>query len=303
MRATFIRGWAVWYAAAAWAAFILLGCIAGCGGSGGGGPAPTATRGLPTATAVPTVTPSIPSPLTPSATPSGSTVATATRTATPTLTLTAMGTATETPTVQATPNPTATPLVGPVVTAFGVADASGTFNASAGEDDLQRPIFARDSSTGFVIYIEGRPGMSRLPVGTGRLNAKPGDPTRQPDLQMESSADLGDASPAVCDGSFPTLGGVPGISTPDFSAVQPVSDALNDMGCRFRVFAETDFACTQDASANLRFDNPSSTIQFCTLVDEALPFPVGDTVLTARLRDTAGNAGPPAQIVVRIAAR
>ncbi len=127
------------------------------------------------------------------------------------------------------------------------------------------------------------------------------DPTVQPDLQIESSNDLGlKPTQAVCDKAFPALGGVPAVNPPDFSAIQPVSDALNDLACRFKVFSDGDFACTQDTSGNLTFDSGSSTVQFCMLVNQALTFPGGDTVLTARLRDIAGSAGPPAQIIVRI---
>ena len=153
---------------------------------------------------------------------------------------------------------------------------------------------------GFIIYIEGRPGPSRLPIGTTRFNYKAQDPTKQPDLQVESSNGLGRVTNTVCDGAFPVAGGIPAVEPPDFSMVQQTSDALNDLGCRFKTFAETDFACTQNAQGNYVFANASSTTQFCTLVDEALIFPVGETVLTARLRDIAGNAGPPVQVVVRI---
>jgi len=117
---------------------------------------------------------------------------------------------------------------------------------------------------------------------------------------MESTNALGDGSPAVCDGAYPTLGGVPATSEADFSPVQSISDALNDLSCRFRIFRETDFACTQDSSGNLIFRNPGSTLQFCTLVDHALRFSSGLTILSARFRDTDGNAGPTAQIAVRV---
>jgi hypothetical protein len=190
-----------------------------------------------------------------------------------------------------------------VITAFGVADPSGTFNEPTGKDDQDRTVFSRQSGSGFIIYIEGRPGPSRLAVGTQLLDSRPNEPARQPDLQMESSAALGNGSVAVCDDSFPAPGGVPAIDPWDFAPSQPVSDALNDLSCRFRAFRDTDFACTQDSSGNLIFGNSGSTLQFCTLVDDALTFPNAPTVLTARLRDTAGNAGPPAQIVVRITGR
>lgn len=316
---------------------LLAACSGGGSGGGGGAVAPTLTA-VPTAssttTAVPTLAAS-PSPtasatavptLTLTPTKSATAVFTATPTSTSTLTFTPTPTSTLTstpmPTVTLTPEPTAsftpaatptsipsavptatptpTPLTGPIVSAFGIADGSGTFNAAVDTDPHGRSIFVRQEPAGFVIYVEGRPGPSRLPVGTDRFATRPGDPTRQPDLQIESSNNLGDGSVGVCDNSFPNVGGVPGISLADFSPIQSVSDALNDLSCRFKVFAETDFACTQDSSGNFLFGNASSTVQFCTLVSDTLTFPHGDTVLTVRLLDTAGNAGQAVQIIVRI---
>jgi len=37
-----------------------------------------------------------------------------------------------------------------------------------------------------------------------------------------------------------------------------------------------------------------------SLVSTAIQLPVGDTTLTARLRDTGGNVGPASSIVVRV---
>jgi hypothetical protein len=115
-----------------------------------------------------------------------------------------------------------------------------------------------------------------------------------------SNRALGNGSTAVCDKAFPDAGGVPAVEPPDFGFVQAVSDALNDFSCRFRPFSEADFACTQDNSGSFLFGNGGSTVQFCTLVSDALTFPTEDTVLTVRLRDTAGQAGPTSQIVVRV---
>jgi len=254
-------------------------------------PAPSATPTVAptlTLTLTPTVPPTPTRTFTPTITPIPS--ATLTLTAVPTLTLSPLPTAT----------PTQTPLTGPIVSAFGIADGSGSFNAVADTDAQGRPIFLRQAGAGFVIYVEGRPGPSHLPVGTDRLTSRPGDPTRQPDLQIESSNNLGNGSAAVCDTSFPNVGGVPGISPADFSAIQSVSDALNDWSCRFKVYAETDFACTQDSNGNFLFGSTTSTAQFCTLVNDIMTFPSGDTVLTARLLDTAGNAGPSVQLIVRV---
>jgi hypothetical protein len=311
--------------------WVVLSLLAACSGGGGGGVAPTLTAvpvASSTMTAAPTLSPTLPPTAVPTLTRTPIQLPTATFTSTPTSTLTfsppptstltatpiPTDTLTPVPTASVTPadtpttiptalptaTPTSTPLTGPIVSAFGIADGSGTFNVPIDTDPQGRPVFARQDPAGFIIYVEGRPGPSRLPVGTNRLTTRPGDPTRQPDLQIESSNNLGDGSVAVCDNSFPNVGGVPGISPADFSPVQSVSDALNDLSCRFKVFGETDFACTQDSSGNFLFGNASSTVQFCTLVSDTLTFPHGDTVFTVRLLDIAGNAGQAVQIIVRI---
>ncbi len=274
--------------------FLLAGCSSG--GGGASAPLPTTT---PTSTA--TTQPSA-SPLPPSATatPSYTWTATPTQEPTSTRTSTPVDTPTEPPVVPATQTPTATPLIGPIVTALGVADASGTFNSSIDTDSEGRPVFVRTSSAGFTLYVEARPGVSGLPVATQLLNSRSDDPTRQPDLQILSSRDLGNGSPAVCDKSLPSVGGVPQVSPAEFAEQQSVSDALNDLACRFKTYAEADFACTQDNAGNLLFASAASTIQFCMLVDENVSFPGGETVLTVRVKDTAGNAGATRQLVVRI---
>lgn len=282
---------------------LVAAALSACGG-GGGGARPTATRtpmAPATATLIPTTTPVVPTATFPVPTDTPVPPTTATEDPTPpppTDTFTPQPTETSVPAL--TNTPTQTPLVGPVVTAFGIADSSGTFNQVAGTDAQGRSIYPRQSGSDFLIYVEGRPGPSRLPVGTNLLSTQLGNPIGQPDLQIVASRPLGNGSAAVCDKSFPDDGGVPAIDPPDFGFVQSVSDALNDFSCRFRAFSEADFACTQDNSGSFLFGNGGSTVQFCTLVNEVLTLPTGDTVLTVRLRDTAGQAGPSAQIVVRV---
>jgi hypothetical protein len=212
------------------------------------------------------------------------------------LTLTPTGTNTPEP----RPTPTPSISIGPIVTALGIADVGGQVNQPIGVDESGRPVFARSEEAGFILFVEGRPGRSQLPIGTVVFNPKRSDPAAQPDLQVQVSRALGDGSESVCDAAYPRVGGVPGTVVGLFDAVQFVTDALNDFGCRFRVFPEPDFACTQDSGANLVYQNPSSTVQFCTLINDALTFPPGDTIVTARLRDIGGNVGEPAQIVVRV---
>ena len=307
-----VTAWCVVRPGAAVAGVLVLGLLAGCSSGGGGGasaPAPTATAMRPptatgtpvatrTATAIATATATSPA-APPTATATGTTALTATVTPTAVATATATETPTVTPTLTRSPTPTATPLTGPIITAFGVADGSGTVNESHAQDAENRPVFRTAAGDGFILFVEGRPGVSRLPVGTLRLNTDTSG-AAQPDLQLVSSNDLGQATTAVCDGDFPVRGGVPAVVPPRFDPVPAVSNALNDLACRFKVFGETDFACTQNARGNFVFADAGTVLQFCTLVNEALTFPAGDTVLSARLRDAEGNAGPTAEIVVRV---
>jgi hypothetical protein len=270
----------------------LAACSSGSS-SGGSGAAATATvTDSPTATVPPMAT--VPPTATASPVPPS-----ATHTMLPPPTSTPEP-PTPTDTVPPTATFTPTPLIGPIVSAFGIAEGIGTFQVPAGIDDDGRPVFVPSQADGFVLYVEGRPGPSGLPVGTERRNFRAGDATSQPDLQVQSQRDLGDGSVAVCDGSFPVGGGVPGIDPPQFGPIAAVSDALNDFACRFKVFTDGDFACTQTNNGSLTYADPSSTVQFCTLISEAVTFPRGDTQVSVRLRDTAGNAGPTAAIVVRI---
>lgn len=286
--------------------------LVGCGGGGGGGsadPTPTPTEIPPTRAPSATPTQVIP----PTSTPT--TVVVLPATPTPT---TAVVPSTFTPTpvnlpptstpVPPTPSPTwtlaptvtPTPFTGPIVSGLGLADSGGTFDEPVGTDASGRRIFGRQQGAGFILFVEGRPGSSALPVATNTLSTVLDAPVGRPDLQILVDRPLGDGSAAVCDKSIPDAGGVPGIETPGFPLEQPVSDAMNDLACRFRVFSEPDFACTQDRNGNFQYSSVASTVQFCTLVNDAIPFPPGDTIVTVRLRDTAGFVGPAAQIVVRI---
>lgn len=278
---------------------IALLMLAGCGGGGGSSAAsPTATPSEAPATRTPTSVPTV--TLVPTHTPSPEPTATLVPTSTP---VTPDDTPTPEPTATPEPTevPTPTPLTGPVVVAFGVAEGGGAFSQATGTDEQGRSIFARQSGSGFILYVEGRSGLSGLPIATNLLSTLHDDPIGQPDLQIVSSRSLGNGSASVCDRAYPNVGGVPATDPPDFSFVQPVSDALNDFACRFRVFPETDFACTQDNNGYLVFSNRGADLQFCTLIGDSMKFPPGDTLLTVRLRDSAGRAGVSAQIVVRVA--
>jgi len=152
------------------------------------------------------------------------------------------------------------------------------------------------------------------PIGTSTFNWNPTDPTVLPYLLIEASRPVGNGSTAVCDAAAPNFGGVPAVNPPDFSTTQAVAAALNDFGCRFRNGGGGSSgrglrdACTAFDDGSYHFvmaPGPGvlhpSTIQFCGLIDRPSAFPTGDTLLTARIRDLAGNLSAPSSVVIRVA--
>ena len=246
-------------------------------------PSPTATGTF--MSTPPTRTPTRP-PGTPIATPSRS--PTSTRTSTP------------------SPAATATPTLasGPLVSFLGLTRSDDTLIPPSGATNDGLPIFTYPTGTGFSIVVEGKPGSSGSPVGPSAYSAD--DRAAYPDLQIEVSRALGNGSPAVCDNSAPTAGGVPGISPPSFDPTQTNIDIVNDLGCRFvdgngqPVGRKETEACVQFSTGEHGFANADSTVQFCGLMTAVLQLPSGDTLVTARLRDADGAVGPIAQMVVHI---
>ncbi len=166
------------------------------------------------------------------------------------------------------------------------------------------PIFRRTLPQGFFIVLEARPGPSGKPVATSTFNWSPSDPTVLPDLQMVVSRPLGNGSTAVCDrGETPDfIGGVPAVDPPLFGGSQFAANAVNDLTCRFDARRASTDACTKNRFQEERFVNLASTVQFCTSVGVGIEmaFPPGDTRVTARVRDSLGQPGLPASIIVRI---
>ena len=90
--------------------------------------------------------------------------------------------------------------------------------------------------------------------------------------------------------------GVPAASFPD-----PDAAALRDMACRFLAVNIND-PCTLNSKGLPALGNGSAgpTVQFCGWnMPTARYVQVGDTTFTVRLRNTAGQLGPPEQIIVR----
>jgi hypothetical protein len=246
------------------------------------GPSPTRTATRPASTA--TRTP-----------PGGSPTRTPTNGASPTRTRTATA--------------TAAAASGPVISFLGVVRADNRYNAAdlIGITGDGTPIYRRPLGTGFVIVVEARPGSSRRNVGQSSFNSDPGDPRTRPDLQIVVDRALGNGSAAVCDNEPPDIGGVPAVKPPRFDETQAISNAINDLACRF-VDGEGQprarnrmNACVLFEDGEYGFFDSSSTAQYCSVViPQAMRFGDGDTLVLVRVRDAGGNSGPPARMIIRV---
>lgn len=257
----------------------------------------TATR-----TRTPTPTPTVTRTPTITGTPTGT--STRTRTRTPTASATSSASPSVSPTRTRTPTPR--PTQPPRITFMGVVRGDLTLVSASGSSG-GIPIFER-GATNFSIVIEaagGTSGVARCTYAPDcNFGERPAD--NLPDLQVLVSESLGDGSLAVCDGMAPTFGGVPSISPPNFVLDPPTIDALNDFGCRFidgfgrRQARGLDDACTAFDDGSFRYVSNESTSQFCAHVTSPIEFARGDTLVSARVRDLAGNYSAPARIILRI---
>lgn len=199
------------------------------------------------------------------------------------------------------------PPAGPVISFMGVLRADDTLLPASSVDAVGRSVYDRVTGSGFRLVIEAKPGTDGAAVGISTFDSDPMNPSVRPDLQVEVSNNLGDGSTAVCDDSQGNFGGVPGITPPNFDVTQPISDALNDFGCRFKDgvgnpkgISEDDEACVAYPDGEFHFVDSSTTVEFCSFISRPISFVPGDTVITARVRDTNGVTGPTQQIVIRI---
>jgi hypothetical protein len=274
---------------------------------------PTTTR-TPTLTRTPSVTPTVTRTATVTRTGTATSTGTPTRTTTITRTPTPTGTSTRTATITRTPSttrtptqtgtPTNTPRPGADVTFVGLARPNDTLLDPVGVNGQGWPIYERSLGYLFTVVIEAKPGPSRKPVGLNAFRSDPFDPSLRPDLEIIVSRPLGDGSLAVCDDMLPMLGGVPAAGS--FDETQPISDAINDFACRFVNGAgnpggrSTGEQCILGDDGEFHFAVSGSTAQFCAGIAEPFGFPLGDTVITVRVRDITGIAGPQASFVVRV---
>jgi len=265
-------------------------------------PTAPATR-TPTATRTPSRT-RTPRPGTPTTTRRPTSTFTLTRTATRTRTATIelpTATPTLTPTITATPTSTPDGPVGPEISFLGLATAGDVVIDPSGEIVDGAPVYVRPFGSGFQIIVEARPGLNGFPVALASQDQEGG----LPDLQIQVTRSLGNGSSAVCDNQLPEIGGVPAIDPPLFS--EGVADQLNDLGCRFvdGVGLPAGRRCTASPclltpSGQFGCASPFSTIQFCGLMSKNLRFPQGETVVSARALDLAGNPGPVSRMIVRV---
>jgi hypothetical protein len=188
--------------------------------------------------------------------------------------------------------------VGPVVTFAGIARADGkTVEPTLIERGV--PVFVNYVGSGFILVVEGKPGLSNLEVGRRVFAHEPSDPSVRPDLEIQVSRPLGNGSAEVCDQRLPKVGGIPALEPPSFAATAKVAATLNDLSCRFHTFIESAESCTLDKYGDYSFVESGSTTQFCMVVARAWNFQAGDTTVSVRLRDIEGNPGPVSRFVLR----
>ena len=86
--------------------------------------------------------------------------------------------------------------------------------------------------------------------------------------------------------------------------------AINDLGCRVNDGAGNPVGRTSSSQACTRTEvpgtfgygyfDPNSSIQFCLPIAVPWGFPLGDTIVAARVRDTSGTVGLPHEIILRV---
>jgi len=205
-----------------------------------------------------------------------------------------------------TRTPTATIPPEPVITYFGLTRSDDTVIQPNGTTTDNVPIFERFFGSGFSIVVEGRRGGTNTPLERSTFEWNPANPSLLPGVQVLTSRPLGNGSTTVCDDSQPAPGGVPATDPPIFAVSQTVADAVNDLSCRFkdgqglRRGRDILDACTTPGDGTFAFVAPTTNLQYCGLINEPLQFPVGDTRITVRIRDEAGNTSAARQIVVRL---
>jgi len=194
--------------------------------------------------------------------------------------------------------------IGPEIKAFGLATADNHVRTPVGQTNDGIPIFDYPNDFGFIIFVEGRPGTNNHGlVNCGLMGGAGVCGNGRAALQILASRPLGNGSPAVCDTTVPNIGGVP-APRPDlqFDDSQAVTDAINDLACRFDVHTTSETACTLDALGNnsFLFQNIGEG-QYCTpVVGSEISFPPGLTLLKAQIQDSFGVVGNQVEIAIQV---
>lgn len=193
--------------------------------------------------------------------------------------------------------------IGPVISHLGIARADGTKIEPKSTQKDGTAVYENSIGSGFMLVVEAKPGMSNIEIGRRISAYDKEDHLSRPDLEIQTDHDLGDGSKVVCDKRRPDIGGVPGINPPNFSDSRQIADALNDLSCRFEVFIESASACTVTKYGDFSFLSSDSKVQYCMIVARAWNFPLGDTLVSVRVRDKEGNPGPVKKMILRRADR
>ncbi len=272
---------------------VLAAVLAGCGDDDNP-PRPTPTPTIPVSA---TATASVAGTATVTLVPTTATVPT--HTPGPLSTATRTSTLSDTPTPTSTPTSTSTPQP-PEILLFGLARADDLVQEPDTHDAVGRPVYIRSQGQGMMLFVEARRGASRLEESAY-------DPDGfAPGVEIIASRPLGDGSPAVCDYNPPIIGGVPAVDPFEFTDSDMVRDAIEDLGCRFNDGTgeprgrTTNSACTRDAGALYSFVTPTAELQYCLPIAKAWSFPIGDTIVAARVRDSAGRVSATSEIVIRV---
>jgi hypothetical protein len=184
----------------------------------------------------------------------------------------------------------------------GLARPDDTLVDASGATPEGWPIFERPFGYGFSIVIEGKRGPNNKQPGVSTF-----EDFARPDLQIIVSRPLGNGSSTVCDNMLPVIGGVPASAS--FAETQAISNAINDFACRFvdgnglmMGRSKSEEACTRFPDGSFHFvdTNSPSRVQFCGAIAPPFSFPIGDTVVTVRLRDQSDQVGPSKSFVIRI---
>ena len=194
---------------------------------------------------------------------------------------------------------------GPVLTALVLVRPDDVVLVPATTDERGRDVDVRPFGSGFSIVVEARPGLDGAEVGRRVFEEAPDLPSLRPDIQVIVSSDLGDGSPVVCDDETDPPGGVPAADPFGFQQQGVITNVINEVSCRIDGGGRTNDvdACTLSVNGSgfgYDFVDSSSKVQFCLPIARAWAFPVGDTVVAARVLDILGAPGEIHEVVVRV---